>query len=168
MEAIHWTGPHEVIEVTNGGLTYTVMEDGRPVKLHVGQLKQYIDGSRMGAHKKSSELEVDAEKEEGEVPPGEYEVGEILSRHLHTRRSKVKPTEARYLVRWKGYTAEEDTLENIKNLMGCARKVAEFWRAHPRLHLDDATPMELDVIMVGEQELKGDVEAPSHEGVASK
>jgi len=56
-------------------------------------------------------IEVDGEKE--------YEVEEILDRQ--ERRGKTK-----YLVKWKGYTAEENTWEGLENLKNVMEKVEEF------------------------------------------
>jgi len=49
----------------------------------------------------------------------EYEVEEILDRQ--ERRGKTK-----YLVKWKEYTAEENTLEGLENLKNAMEKVEEF------------------------------------------
>jgi len=49
----------------------------------------------------------------------EYEVEEILDRQ--ERRSKMK-----YLVKWKGYTAEENTWEGLENLKNAEKKIEEF------------------------------------------
>ena len=49
----------------------------------------------------------------------EYEVEEILDRQ--ERRGKT-----RYLVKWKGYTAEENTWEGLENLKNAMEKVEEF------------------------------------------
>ena len=49
----------------------------------------------------------------------EYEVEEILDRQ--ERRGKTK-----YLVKWKGYTAEENTWEGLENLKNTMKKVEEF------------------------------------------
>ena len=49
----------------------------------------------------------------------EYEVEEILDRQ--ERRGKTK-----YLVKWKGYTAEENTWEGLENLKNAMKKVEEF------------------------------------------
>jgi len=49
----------------------------------------------------------------------EYEVEEILDRQ--ERRGKTK-----YLVKWKGYTAEENTWEGLENLKNVMEKVEEF------------------------------------------
>jgi len=49
----------------------------------------------------------------------EYEVEEILNRQ--ERRGKTK-----YLVKWKGYTAEENTWEGLENLKNAMKKVEEF------------------------------------------
>jgi len=51
----------------------------------------------------------------------EYEVEEILDRQ--ERRGKTK-----YLVKWKGYTAEENTWEGLENLRNAMEKVEEFER----------------------------------------
>jgi len=49
----------------------------------------------------------------------EYEVEKILDRQ--DKRGKMK-----YLVKWKGYTAEENMWERIKNLKNAMEKVEEF------------------------------------------
>ena len=49
----------------------------------------------------------------------EYEVEEILDRQ--ERRGKT-----RYLVKWKGYTAEENTWEGLENLKNAGEKIEEF------------------------------------------
>ena len=49
----------------------------------------------------------------------EYEVEEILDRQ--ERRGKTK-----YLVKWKGYTAEENTWEGLENLKNAREKIEEF------------------------------------------
>ena len=49
----------------------------------------------------------------------EYEVENILNRR--ERRGKLK-----YLMRWKGYTAEEDTQEGLENLKNVRDLVEEF------------------------------------------
>jgi len=49
----------------------------------------------------------------------EYEAEEILDRQ--ERRDKTK-----YLVKWKGYTAEENTWERLKNLKNVIEKIKEF------------------------------------------
>ena len=49
----------------------------------------------------------------------EYEVEEILDRQK--RRGKT-----RYLVKWKGYTVEENTWEGLENLKNAMEKVEEF------------------------------------------
>jgi len=56
-------------------------------------------------------VEVDGEKE--------YEVEEILDRQ--ERRGKT-----RYLVKWKEYTAEENTWEGLENLKNVGEKIEEF------------------------------------------
>ena len=49
----------------------------------------------------------------------EYEVEEILDRQ--ERRGKTK-----YLVKWKGYTAKENTWEGLENLKNVMKKIEEF------------------------------------------
>ena len=56
-------------------------------------------------------VEVDSEKE--------YEVEEILDRQ--ERKGKTK-----YLVKWKGYTVEENTWKRLENLKNAMEKVEEF------------------------------------------
>ena len=49
----------------------------------------------------------------------EYEVEEILDKQ--ERKDKIK-----YLVKWKGYTAEKNTWEGLENLKNAIKKVEEF------------------------------------------
>jgi len=49
----------------------------------------------------------------------EYKVEEILDRQ--EKRGKTK-----YLVKWKGYTAEENMWEGLENLKNAGRKIEEF------------------------------------------
>jgi len=49
----------------------------------------------------------------------EYEVEEILDRQ--EKRGKIK-----YLVKWKGYTVEENTWKGLENLKNAMKKVEEF------------------------------------------
>jgi len=49
----------------------------------------------------------------------EYKVEEILDRQ--EKRGKTK-----YLIKWKGYTAEENTWEGLENLKNVGRKIEEF------------------------------------------
>ena len=56
----------------------------------------------------------------------EFEVEEILNKR--TIRGKEK-----FLVRWKGYTVEEDTWENRKNLENTKELVEEFERKYGEL-----------------------------------
>jgi len=66
-------------------------------------------------------------EEQKKIPPPpvkvagekEYEVEEILDRQ--ERRGKTK-----YLVKWKGYTAEENTWEGLENLKNAREKIEEF------------------------------------------
>jgi len=66
-------------------------------------------------------------EEQKKIPPPpvkvasekEYEVEEILDRQ--ERKGKM-----RYLVKWKGYTAEENTWEGLENLKNAMEKVEEF------------------------------------------
>jgi len=66
-------------------------------------------------------------EEQKKIPPlpvkvaseKEYEVEEILDRQ--ERKGKM-----RYLVKWKGYTAEENTWEGLENLKNAMEKVEEF------------------------------------------
>ena len=66
-------------------------------------------------------------EEQKKIPPPpvevasekEYEVEEILDRQ--ERRVNMK-----YLVKWKGYTAEENTWERLENLKNAMKKVEEF------------------------------------------
>ena len=56
----------------------------------------------------------------------EFEVEEILNKRMIRGKEK-------FLVRWKGYTAEEDTWENRKNLENAKELVEEFERKYGEL-----------------------------------
>jgi len=66
-------------------------------------------------------------EEQKKIPPPpvevagekEYEVEEIFDRQ--ERRGRIK-----YLIKWKGYTAEENTWERLENLKNAMEKVEEF------------------------------------------
>jgi len=53
----------------------------------------------------------------------EFEVEKILNKRMIRGKEK-------FLVRWKGYTAEEDTWENRKNLENAKELVEEFKRKY--------------------------------------
>lgn len=55
---------------------------------------------------------------ESEAEP-EYEVEQILDKKKFGRRLK-------YLVKWKGYTSEDNTWEPLNNLANCRQKLEEF------------------------------------------
>lgn len=61
--------------------------------------------------------------EEGE--PLEYEIEEILNHHGRGRNRK-------FLIRWKGYAAHEDSWEPEKMLTNCAEVIKEYFRKRGR------------------------------------
>jgi len=72
----------------------------------------------------------------------EYEVEEILDRQ--EKRGKTK-----YLVKWKGYTAEENTWEGLENLKNAGRKIEEFEKGRfeeeiPRIRVKKEKEMKLN------------------------
>lgn len=62
-----------------------------------------------------------------------YEVEEVLDVRQR-RRSKSKPLQNEYLIRWKGYGPEENTWEPLENLQGCEEALAEFEAKRRRLN----------------------------------
>jgi hypothetical protein len=68
----------------------------------------------------------------------EYEVEEILSSRRY--RGRIQ-----YLVRWKGYTREDDTWEPISNLENSQDAIAEFHRKYPDLPGPTITMRSLDM-----------------------
>ena len=92
MEAITWTGPHEVVEVTNGGLTYTVLEEGKPVKLHVGRLKRYVDGNDLGKQSVTEgSADTELEKESKKVEEKERLLLDFHKQHGVAEYGSVEP-----------------------------------------------------------------------------
>ncbi|KAJ3067119.1 hypothetical protein HK102_007489 [Quaeritorhiza haematococci] len=52
-----------------------------------------------------------------------FEVSHIISKRIKPRTNRIE-----YLIRWKGYGAEDDTWEPVENLGGCWELVREFER----------------------------------------
>jgi len=113
----HFVGPYKV----KGIISSNVIELELPKSIRIHPV---VNVSRVRLYK----LQVEGQKKilpklviiEGEE---EFEVEKILNK----RRVRGKE---KFLVRWKGYTAEEDTWENRENLENTKELVEEFEREH--------------------------------------
>jgi hypothetical protein len=70
----------------------------------------------------NAKLETDLEIEPDDNQ--EYEVEEILDQR------KIR-NQQQYLVKWKGYSQEENTWEPLRHLSNCPEKIAQFHQRHP-------------------------------------
>ena len=111
----HFVGPYKVKGIVSSNTIE--LELPKSIKIH-----PVVNVSRVWLYKP----QVEGQKK---IPPKlliiegqkEFEVEEILNKR--TIRGKEK-----FLVRWKGYTVEEDTWENRKNLENMKELVEEFKR----------------------------------------
>jgi len=109
----HFVGPYKVKGIVSSNTIE--LELPKSIKIH-----PVVNVSRVWLYKP----QVEGQKK---IPPKlliiegqkEFEVEEILNKR--TIRGKEK-----FLVRWKGYTVEEDTWENRKNLENTKELVEEF------------------------------------------
>jgi len=109
----HFVGPYKVKGIVSSNVIE--LELPKSIKIH-----SVVNISRVQLYK----LQVEGQKK---IPPKlviieeeeEFEVEKILNKR--TVRGKEK-----FLVRWKGYTAEEDTWENRENLKNAKELVEEF------------------------------------------
>ena len=167
LETMKWTGPHRVVKITNGGLTYEIEEVGskQQQKVHVSQLKRHVqDRLFKGSKRKDEQVEEEEttakveesveEKKDEELPDGVFEVEKLIRRLVIARRSKREPISIVYRVRWKGYGVEEDTNEPLEHLQDCPSQVYLFWKDNPELDRKDATSAELKLIEKGEKQWK--------------
>jgi hypothetical protein len=70
----------------------------------------------------NAKLETDIETEP--APDQEYEVEELLdARRVNNQQQ--------YLVKWKGYSQEENTWEPLRHLSNCPEKIAQYHQRHP-------------------------------------
>jgi len=113
----HFVGPYKVKGIISSNAIE--LELSNSIKIH-----PVVNVSRVRLYK----LQVKGQKK---IPPKpviikeeeESEVEKILNKRM--ARGKEK-----FLVRWKGYTAGEDTWENRKNLENAKELVEEFEREH--------------------------------------
>jgi len=108
------------IEEKLGPVTYRLrlpksMKKMHPV-FHVSLLEPAPDGMET-----PNDIELDEDTEQ------EYEVEEILD------KTRVNG-QVRYLVKWKGYTNDENTWEPISNLTDCRQAIKKFHDQHKRFH----------------------------------
>jgi len=116
----HFVGPYKVKGIVSSNTIE--LELPKSIKIH-----PVVNVSRVWLYKP----QVEGQKK---IPPKlliiegqkEFEVEEILNKR--TIRGKEK-----FLVRWKGYTVEEDTWENRKNLENTKELVEEFERKYGEL-----------------------------------
>jgi len=116
----HFVGPYKVKGIVSSNTIE--LELPKSIKIH-----PVVNVSRVWLYKP----QVEGQKK---IPPKlliiegqkEFEVEEILNKR--TIRGKEK-----FLVRWKGYTVEEDTWENRKNLENTKELVEEFERKYREL-----------------------------------
>jgi len=116
----HFVGPYKVKRIVSSNTIE--LELPKSIKIH-----PVVNVSRVWLYKP----QVEGQKK---IPPKlliiegqkEFEVEEILNKR--TIRGKEK-----FLVRWKGYTVEEDTWENRKNLENTKELVEEFERKYGEL-----------------------------------
>ena len=113
----HFVGPYKIKRIVSSNMIE--LELPKSIKIH-----PIVNISRVWLYKP----QVEGQKKippkpviiEGEV---EFEVEKILNKR--TVREKKK-----FLVRWKGYMAEEDTWENKENLENTKELVEEFKRKY--------------------------------------
>ena len=62
---------------------------------------------------------------------GELEVEAIVARRIRRTRKKNAPVTFEYLIRWRGFTEEDDTWEPPEHLAHCKRLLKAYNKAHP-------------------------------------
>ena len=109
----HFVGPYKVKGIVSSNVIE--LELPKSIKIHsvVNISRVQLYKPQVEGQKKIPPKLVIIEEEE------EFEVEKILNKR--TVRGKEK-----FLVRWKGYTAEEDTWENRENLKNAKELVEEF------------------------------------------
>jgi len=113
----HFVGPYKVKGIVSSNVIE--LELPKSIKIH-----PVVNVSRVRLYKP----QVEGQKK---IPPKlviiegekEFEVEKILNKRMVRGKEK-------FLVRWKGYTAEEDTWENKKNLKNVKKLVEEFEREY--------------------------------------
>ena len=137
----HFVGPYKVKEIVSSNMIE--LELPKSIKIH-----PVVNVSRVQLHRP----QVEGQKKilpkqviiEGDK---EFEIEKILNKR--TVRGKEK-----FLVRWKGYTAEEDTWENRENLENAKELVEEFERIYGK-EVEELRQQELE-----EEEKKFSQELP--------
>ena len=114
-----FVGPYKVKRVISSNAVE--LELPRTVKVHpvvnVSRIRRYRE--QVQGQKKQPALPVIIEGEE------EYEIEKVINKRKRYRKWE-------YLVRWKGYTAEEDTWEKEANLGNAKEAVEEYKKEYGR------------------------------------
>jgi len=113
----HFVGPYKVKGIISSNAIE--LELPKSIKIHpvvnISRVRLYKP--QVEGQKKIPPKPVIIEEEE------EFEVEKILNKRIVRGKEK-------FLVRWKGYTAEEDTWESRKNLKNTKELVEEFKREY--------------------------------------
>jgi len=113
----HFVGPYKIKGIVSSNVIE--LELPKSIKIH-----PVVNVSRVWLYK----LQVEGQKKILPKPviikgEKEFEIEKILNKRTVRRKEK-------FLVRWKGYTAEEDTWKNRKNLRNAKELVKEFEREY--------------------------------------
>ena len=117
---VEWfVGPYKIKAIISSNVVK--LELPITIKIHpvvnVSRIKRYID--QVNGQRKEAPQPVVVEGEE------EWEVEKILNKRKIRRKDK-------YLVRWKGFTAEVDTWESRENLQNAGDLLREFEEEYSR------------------------------------
>ena len=130
-------GPFMVTAITSP-TAYEIDRDGTPDVVHYDRLLPYTPPEELPpspltppsrvAPSPSPEVEDLAQPVD---PEAELEVQAIVARRVKRSRKRNAPVTFEYLIRWKGYTEEDDTWEPVEHLSHCKRRLKAFNKAHP-------------------------------------
>ena len=82
--------------------------------LHANRMATYEDMMELDVRGAEQPKQIEEKKEE-------WEVEEIMS-----HKGSIKGRNKQYLVRWKGYTEEDDTWEKLEDLIHCAELIQTY------------------------------------------
>ena len=114
-----YDGPYQVLnKIDDNEYTIQKIGEGKAVKfrVHVDRMAPYNDLMELDTRSAQTEQQ---QTDDGGMQ--EYEIDRILD-DTGSRAAGTK----KYLVRWKGYTQDDDTWEPIGNLVHCADKVQDY------------------------------------------